>query len=904
MSPSAHDQARTPADSPSRDATREPKWRRYLRFHRADPVADLDDEFRDHLASAEESLVAGGMSANEARGEARRRFGDIAGVRRDVERLDARHERRGRRAEFFETLLQDVRYGARMLRRSPGFTFVAVLSIALAMAANSTVFSVVNAILLRPIPGADNHGLVRVYLNHHGALSWRELSWLRGNTSAFQHIVTERNGAMAFRAASDAPNERIRTSLVTRGFFPALRVPMVLGRDFDVDEASADAARPVAVLSHGFWQRRFGGDSGVIGRVVFVSGHAATVVGVATPDFRSSVVGWAPELFLPFASAPLLTGTPLDDFGGGMYSTARLRPGVSRSAGNTELGVLMRRLAATDTARYARTTLRTDHTRGVNAELRTPAAAASVFLIGMVAVVLLVACANVANLLMGRAAARQGEIGVRLAVGASRHRIVRQLLTESLLLAVAGTLIGIGAAIAITGTLARALPPEAGIDGAIFAPDFRVLGFTGALCFATTLLFGFVPALRASSPQLTGMLREAAPGGVSRRPRGRLLTAQASLCVLLLAVAAIFWRSLERMRDVDPGFRVAGMMNVPVDLSLVKGEEDVHQRSFAALLERVRGLPGVTGAALAAQVPLSGNSMETPAAPDGALGESGRIPSVHFNIVTPGYFETLGIGLREGRDFARTDDALAGRVVIVNETAAQRWWPGQAALGKRVRWGEADGPLLEVIGVVRDARYVTPGEEPRVFVYVPLAQSSRPDMTLHVHTRAGFTATRDALWSILHAELPALPPPPVTSLDSDMSVTLLPVRAGAALLGALGLVALLLAATGIYGVTAYTVARRTRELGIRAALGAGHTRLVRMVVRESLRPVTIGLAVGVLLSLLVAFGLSRVLYGVRLLDPAVLPLATLVLALVAVLAALAPAWRAASIDPLVAMRTE
>src|SRR6476661_1637299 len=289
-----------------------------------------------------------------------------------------------------ETFLQDLRYGARMLVRSPAFTIVAVLSIALAVAANSTVFAVVNALLLRPIPGVNNERLVRVYMNHHSPFTWNELSFFR-----------ER--AMTFRAGSNDPNERIRTSLVTRGFFPLLGVRMALGRSFDVNEGSAEATAPVAVLSHTFWRRRFGGDSSVIGRVVTVSGQPVTIVGVAAPNFRSSVLGWTPELLLPFASAPLLTGTALTDFGGSMYSTARLKPGVSEATASAELESIMRELARTDSVQYERTTVRLDHTRGVNAELRTPTAAASAFLMGMVALVLLIACANVANLMLGRA---------------------------------------------------------------------------------------------------------------------------------------------------------------------------------------------------------------------------------------------------------------------------------------------------------------------------------------------------------------------------------------------------------------------------------------------------------------------------------------------------------------------
>ncbi len=588
-----------------------------------------------------------------------------------------------------------------------------------------------------------------------------------------------------------------------------------------------------------------------------------------------------------------------------MYSTARLRAGVTRSAADAELQGIMRDLARTDSARYERTTVRTDHTRGVNAELRLSTAAASGFLMGMVALVLLVACANVANLLLGRAASRHTEIGVRLSLGASRNRIVAQLLTESLLLAIVGTVIGLAATFAFTRGLAGAIPPEAGIDAAFFSPDARVLLFTAVMCLITTLLFGLVPALRAASPQLVPMLKGELQTGARRRQRGGLLATQAALSVLLLAIGALFWRSLGSLRDLDPGFRVANVVDVPVDLSLANANEAAQQHLYTNLLERVSALPGVQSAAMSAHVPLTGSSMETPAIPDGrAVTSRFDMKSVHFNVVTPGYFETLDIPLQQGRAILSTDGSANARVVVVNETAAKRWWPGESAVGKRLRWGSVDGPLLEVIGVARDSRYVTPGESPLPFVYLPLAQSARADMVMHVQTSAPVSVIRDELWSVLRGAVPTLPPPPVTTVASDISITLLPIRAGSALLGALGVVALLLAAAGIYGVTAYAVARRTREIGIRAALGASHARLLRMVVRESLRPVAIGLAIGLTLSLVAAFGLSRVLYGIRGVDPVVLPGVTLVLLLVAVAASLAPAWRAASVDPASAIRAE
>lgn len=885
----------------------EAKWRRYLRFYRPDPIADLDDELRDHLESTAEALIERGLSPADARAESLRRFGDLAHVRLEVERLDHLHLRRSRATEIMETFLQDLRYGARTLLRNPAFAIVSVLSIALAVAANATVFSVVNATLLRPIPGIASDRLVRVYIDHHSPFSWRELDWFRERAKSFEHIVTERNGAMSFRASAADANERIRTSLVSRGFFPGLGVPLALGRGFDVDERSAEATQPVAVLSHRFWQRRFGGDSSVIGRVVSVSGHPVTVVGVAAPAFRSSVLGWMPEMFLPFASAPLLTGTRIEDFGGGMYTTARLARGIAESAGEAQLVLLMQELARTDPARYERTTVRLDHIRGVNAELRAPAAAASVFLMGMVGLVLLMACANVANLLLGRAASRGTEIGVRLALGAGKHRIVRQLLTESFLLAVLGTLGGMAATFVITRALVGGIPPEAGIDAAFFAPDGRVLLFTVVSCLVATLLFGLVPALRSASPQLVPMLKGDTATGVRGRHRrkGGLLATQASLCVLLLAVASLFWRSLASLGDLDPGFRSAGVVDVPIDMSLLNADAAMRQLTFARILERAKTLPGVQSVSLAAQIPLTGSSMETPAAPDGGAASSRfDMPPVHFNIVTPDYFTTLGMPIRRGRAFEVGDGAGSTRVAIVNETAARAWWPDGDAVGKRIRWGAPDGPLLEVVGVARDAKYVSPGESPRVFAFIPLAQSERGDMTMHLRTTGGITAVRDQVWSMLRAEMPTLPPPTVTTLESDMSITLLPIRAGAALLGALGFVALMLAAAGIYGVTAYAVARRTREIGIRAALGAGQARLLGMVIRESLRPVSTGLVVGLVLALAAAFGLSRVLYGVRPIDPLVLSGVTLTLVIVALAAAFGPAWRASSADPSIAMRAE
>ena len=881
--------------------THVPKWRRYLRLLRANPAADLDDELRDHIESTVEALTASGMTREAARAEALRRFGDVARVRHEVRRLDDRQLRSSRRIAAVETLVYDLRHAARGLRRSPGFTLVAALSIALGIAANATVFSVVNALLLRPIPGTHSDRLMRVYVNHHSPFDWRDLSWFRARATSLEYMVGERYGATAFRASPASETERVHMSYVTQNFFAALGVRMAAGRA--VNEPDASGSDPVVVLSYPFWQRRFAGDSSVIGKTVWVGEHPLTIAGVAAPDFRSSVLTWAPDVFVPFSVAPILTGRRIDEFGGSFYTTARLRRGVGTDAAASELRGLMSQLARTDSARYERTTVRLDHIRGVNAEMRAVVTAASVFLMAMVAMVLLIACANVANLLLGRAATRRTEIGVRLAIGASRGRLIRQMLAESFLLAAIGSAIGFASAWFLTRIITAAIPAEAGIDTTYFAPDGSVLLYTATLCVVTTLLFGAVPAVRSASPNLILLLKGGNGHGRSRK-RGSLVAVQAAMCVLLLAVALLFLRSLASMQRVDPGFRAAGIIDANVDLGLVARGADP-QTTFGNILTAARAMPGVQSASLTAVVPLGGSNMETRVLPAGMTVASRRdAPSTYFHVVAPAYFETLRIPLRRGREFTEADRQGAPRAAVIGETAARRLWPDDDPVGKRFHWGASDGPLVQVVGVAADADYVMPGESPKTVVYVPFAQEPRSEMTLQLRTTASLATTRRAVWSMLHEIVPTLPPPPVARMVDDMTITLLPVRLGAILLGAFAAVALVLAAAGIYGVAAHSVAQRTREIGVRAALGATRGRLVRMVLWESGRRVVIGAAVGLIVTIAVGAALRRVLYGVEPVDPVVIGGVVVVISAVAVLSSLVPANRAARADPVAAMRSE
>jgi len=883
--------------------TREPAWRRYLRFLRPSPAADLDDELRDHIESSVEDLVARGMTRDAARSEAARRFGDLSRVRHDVQRLDQRHFTRQNRMAMLETVAQDIRYAARGLRRSPAFTLVATISIALGIAANATIFSVVNALLLRPIPGASADGLVRVYRGHHSPFQWDEVSWFHDHARSFDYIIGERIQSVSFRPATNADGERVRASFVTQGFFPALGVTMAQGRAFDGDDRDA-AAPPVVVISYAFWQRRFAGDSAVVGRRIAVADHPLTIVGVASPLFRSSVLGWTPELFIPHSIMPVLTGRPLAEFGGSFYTTGRLRRGVDMGAGEAELQGLTRQLVMSDTSRYGGMTTRLDHIRGVNAEDRAAFAVGAAFLMTMVAFVLLIGCVNVANMLLGRAATRRTEFGVRLAIGANRIRLVRQLLTESLMIAAIGGVAGFLTARAITRALPSLLPPEAGLDDTFLRPDFRVVVFTSALCVLTTIVFGLAPALRAASTDVVTMLKGSDSRARRRGRRGALVVGQAALCVVLLAVASLFLRSLASSKTVNPGFRADGVIDVNIDLALL-GDRANPPATFARILREAAAMPAVSSATLAAVVPLTGSNMESRAIPDGAVpvGDRRAGSMVYFNIIAPKFFATLQTPILRGREFAATDDSTSTPVAVVNETAARRLWPNGDALGKRFKWG--DDRLYQVVGVARDANYVMPGEAPKATAYLPFAQAEhRADMTLQLRTTADVATTRRAVWALLRDAAPQLPPPPVVRMEDDMAITLIPVRLGAVFLGTFGALALVLAAAGIYGVASYSVSRRTREIGIRAALGATRTRIIAMVLWENGRRVATGTAIGLAVAILIGIGLSSILYGVRPVDPIALGGVVVVIATVAAAAAFGPARRAANADPVRSIRAE
>jgi len=799
--------------------------------------------------------------------------------------------------------MSDIKYAVRGLRRSPGFAITAVLSLALGIGANVTIYTVANAFLERAVPGAaDPDRLARVYRGNHSPLQYADLAYVRANNAVFAEVAGE--DLMPVALANGETTERIQGALVTAGYFEMLGVQSQVGRLFSAaDSAFADGV----VISDVLWRGRFGGESSIVGREIRVNDHPFTIIGVAAPEFLSSISLWRADIWFPPASTRALLGAPLDRLGSSLYITARLKPGVSTQLASAELATIAARLVAGDPVGHRNFTLRADHARGITAELRGPATAATGFLMFVVALVLLIACANVANLLLARAAGRRREISVRIAMGARRARLVRQLLTESALLALAAGALGVIAAAWLADLLARFVtmrsPEPINLS---FEPDARVLAFTFVVSALTTMLFGLLPALRATSLDILPALREDAPQASGRsRLRSTLIGTQVALCTVLLACATLFLRSLANTRVIDPGFDASGVVDVALDISSRNLEARAGAQFYESLLGRSRALPGVRATTVAALVPLGGSNMQSGMWVDGQPAEGPRAPFMpYFNVVGSDYFQTLGIALVSGRGITTTDAFGSPDVVVVNEELARRLWPGQSALGKRISLDSATGPWRTVVGVAQTTKYNSLGENPQEFLYLPFAQNYRTEMILHVRADGETLALRRALPALVRGLDPQLPPATAKLLADDMRIALLPAQLGASLLGAFGTLALLLASVGIYGVASHSVAQRTRELGIRAALGATAHDVMRMILGQSLRVVLVGAAVGIAAALAVARLIASQLYGVGAADPVTFIGMPVFLIAVAILATLIPARRATRVDPVVALRAE
>jgi predicted permease len=881
------------------------RWRRLFRLDRVDAKRDIDDELRFHLEARIDDLVTSGMAPAAARLEAERIFGDADAIRESCIAIDQRHHRRLGLLEGAHDMLNDLRFAARALRRSPAFTAAAVACVALGIGMTTTIFSTVHAVLIRPLPYPDADGLVAIYAQSasRGArgvnisipdyLSWREMNRSfesLGMWTWTTHTLTDDTGA-----------ERVEGASVTAGVLTALGVRPLIGRGF-IPEEETEGRNRVVVLGHDLWQRRLGG-APLVGRTIAIDGVAHTVVGIMPPNFNFPDRG---QLWVPFVPDPAGESHGNRAYAG---AVARLHPGLSVEDARREMNAISARLAAefpNDNAEWAAEvlTMREDLT----GDLRKPL----LVIFGAVGLVLLIACANVANLMLARGTARSREIAIRVAIGAGRARLARQVLAESLVVALAGG--AIGAALAVGGVaLLRALLPA----DMPFYIQLRVEPiawiFALAASAVTALSFGLVPALRAGAVDAGSSLRDGSKGMTATvrqgRLRGALVVAEIALSLILMIGAMLFIRSYRALEHTTLGFDEQGILSVRVSLPYAAYPQRPPRFAFYdALFTRVRAMPGVETVGSAQGIPFRGWNVESRLMIDGRpVPPNGAEAGAHYQYVTPDYFAALGIPLLRGRALTAADRDSAAPAVLINEEFARRWLGGEDPLGKRLRFGDAksEDPWVTVVGVVGDFRHYRLPEPMRPAVYLPYASMPLLSQTLVIRT-----SLPDPLVLVpsVRAAIRELDPNvaayEVQTIDEVVSRSLWRQRFQGEVLGAFAVLALFLTAVGIYGVVSYAVAQRTRELGVRIALGATRRDVLGLVLAQGARLALVGVAIGVV----AALGLSRVvaslLHGVGPMDPLTFITVSATLAGVAIAACYVPALRATRVDPLVAMRAE
>jgi predicted permease len=809
------------------------------------------------------------------------------------------------------TLVQDLRYAFRSLLRTPVLTIAAALSLGLGIGANTTVFSWVQAVLLRPIPGAYAPGELRVATletREGNSRSWSYPNYRDYRDRATQvEVLGQDDLAMSIAVAGQA--ERAHGALVSGNYFRVLGLQPALGRLLSEEDDRTPGNHPVAVISHAYWQRRFAGDAGIVGRNVSINNVPMTIVGVAPPDFIGSFLGIATSAWVPMAMQQQMTGDArLASRGSGwMYTMARLKPGATDEQAQAEAAAILAQIAHEHPGSFdgwrIRVVLPWQATWGAPMVL-APILGVLAVVVGLV---LLIACANVANLMLARAIGRRREIAVRLSLGANRWRLVRQLLSESFLLAAAAGVIGVAIAYWTYGLLMAFAPPTDMPINFGLRIDAATLGYAAAASLVTGLLFGLVPALQTSRPDTINAIKEEAGRGTSagrsgQRLRSTLVVAQVAVCLVLLVGATLFVRSLQAAQHLDPGFDPEGVVVASVDLMPNGYTADTGRQFHRRLTEAVSAVPGVESYALARQVPLGiGGTSSTGVTVDGYTPGPDEDLVITFNIVGPRYFETMRIPMVSGREFTSEDSRQAARALIVNETMAQRYWPGRDAVGGRVRIGKED---YTVVGVARDIKYGQLNEQPLPYMYRALDQNFVSTAILHVRSAAAPETVLSSIREIVRTLDSNLPIFDARTLAEHLRTAVFAQRMAANLLGLMGLLAVVLAAVGLYGVMAYAVSQRTQELGIRLALGAAPGDLLRMVMRQGLLMTALGLVIGLAVAFAATGVMRSMLPGITPRDPLTFGGVPLVLIAIAVFAALIPARRAGKVDPVVALRYE
>ena len=873
-------------------------------FRRRRLEDDMNEELRSHMEMAAELNLRRGMSAEEARREALRGFGGVEQTK------ELYRDQRG--LPMIETTLQDLRFGFRMLRRSPGFSILAILCLTLGIGANAAVFSWVEGILFRPYPAVTHQeqllaltGTARGESGHTDT-SWPDLVDLQRSCTLVDAFIV--NKIMGTTLSVGDRAERTVGSIVSANYFDAIGVHPIRGRGFEPGEDTGRNAHPVTVISYQLWKGRFKGDPQIIGKTQRLNGVMHTIVGVAPEGFYGTFVGWGMQFWVPASMEETFEagGYKLEDRGARWIEAyARLKPGVTPAQAQQEISAVAKRLEAN----YP------DTNRGRGIKLwplwQTPFNNAGTLLptleimLAVVVFVLLIACANVGNLLLVRSFARRHEMTVRLAIGAGRGRLLKQLLTEGLILSVFGAAGGLLVAHWCRHALVLLFPARAGV--AMHLPgeiDWRVLALSAGVCLLATLVLGLVPATQSGKVDLAAALKSESAGVVGSRGtawvRSGLVLVQVSLSFVLLVGAGLLLQSLQKIRTASPGFSTHGVLFTAVDL-VSAGYDAKHARNFQdELMDRVQTLPGVESAAFARVAPLGyGSFSSTPIAVDGYQPPPEEQPTVQYNEVGPGYFGTMGIPLVSGREFTRADDEQTVLLAVVNETMAAKYWPGRSPLGERV---QVKGRWMLVVGVAKDSKYQSVREAPKPFFYVPRRQNFSVGAGLYIRTPLTAETMAAALAREVRALDANLAPYEMITLQEQVDRSTSPQQVAVTLVGILGALALLLAIIGLYGVMSYAVSQSTRELGLRMALGAGASNLLRLVMSRGLA-LTAG---GVLLGGAVALGLTRLLgnllYKVSPRDPLAFGSAFLVMTIASLAACFLPAWRATRIDPVRALR--
>lgn len=872
------------------------------------PDHDFDRELRDHLEAEAEEQREKGLSEDEARYAARRVFGNATLIREEIRNVWG--------WSSLERLAQDLRLGVRLLAKNPGFAITGILTLAIGIGANTAIFSVIDAALLRPPAVSQPSRLVSVYSSSEKS---------RYDTSSYSDYLDYRDQNRSFTAlmayaflrlnigVDRTDVQRITGELVSGNYFSGLGVTAIKGRTLSPEDDRAGTPSPVITISARLWRRRFHANPEIIGKELHIDGYPYTIIGVTASAFHGVSGPFAVDVWIPLAMQPKVkpVGANLRDRGTRWLSiVGRLQNQATLASAEADLRTIAQRLALAYPETDGSVHISAEHISTLNPALHGAAIGISGLLLAVTCLVLLIACSNLASLMIARMAARSNEIAIRLALGASRARLLRQFLCESILLAVPGGLLGLLLAVScdvgLQSVVAKTIPAVADFG---FHVDSRVLVFNVIVSLTAGILFGLLPAWRGSQPEQLQSLRTAigSRGSIRRKLLGRaLVIVQVTVSLVLLVISGLFLRSLANASSIRTGFRTDHVVLISLE-SAHQGYGAAPSQSFYDQFEeKIRRLPGVQSVSVAEHIPLGLSSSSLSVFPEGAssVPEAERI---HFNTVGPQYFLTMGIPLLAGRDFNGQDRSQEPRVAIVNQTMARQMFSARSAIGSRFRLGDGktpDAPLYEIVGVVKDSKYITLGEDARPFFYLPISQQSATRLTVIAHTTVDPRSILTAVRRDLGALNVSMSSTSVATMKDHMGISLLLPKIGSELFGAFALIGLMLAMVGLYGTVAYSVAQRTHEIGVRIALGAKRSDVLKMIIGAGLKLATIGGFIGILVSLALTRLLSSLLYGVSPADPITFILVSFLLLAVTTVASYIPARSATKVDPMVAVRYE